>query len=70
MSHTISVRLTPEIAQWLEKTSATTGLSQSAIIRDELERARTKEEKPFLALAGIVKGRPPDLSTRKGFSRK
>lgn len=69
MSHTVSVRLTPELAKWLESTSAQTGLSQSAIVRDELERARARKKQPFMELAGIISG-PPDLSTRKGFSRK
>jgi hypothetical protein len=35
----------------------------------ELERARDSGERPFLRLAGAVDG-PPDLSARKGFSRK
>ncbi len=69
MSHTISVRLTPELAEWLETTSARTGLPQGRIVRDQLERARTKEKQPFLELAGVISG-PKDLSSRKGFSRK
>ncbi|MEO8099638.1 MAG: ribbon-helix-helix domain-containing protein [Acidobacteriota bacterium] len=70
MSHTISVRLTPELAEWLETTSERTGLPQSKIVRHQLERARVQDAKPFMELAGVVKGRPKDLSTRKGFSPK
>lgn len=69
MSHTISVRLSPELAKWLETTAAHTGVPQSKIIRDQLERARGKGKQPFMELAGVISG-PRDLSSRKGFSRK
>jgi hypothetical protein len=69
MSHTISVRLTPELAEWLENTSARTGVPQSKIVRDQLEQARSKKEKPFQDLIGCMSG-PADLSSRKGFSTK
>ena len=67
MGHTISVRLTPELASWLEDVAAKTGLPQGKIVRDQLERAKSST-KPFMRLAGAVRG-PRDLSTRKGFSR-
>lgn len=69
MSHTISVRLTPELSDWLERTAAETGLPQGRIVRDQLERARTEETEPaFMRLLGSVEG-PRDLSSRKGFTR-
>ena len=68
MSHTITVRLTKELAEWLEETAARTGVPQSRIIRQELERAMSSSERPYMRLAGAVKG-PRDLSARKGFSR-
>ena len=69
MSQTVTVRLTRELAQWLEETSARTGVPQGKIIRDQLERARRGTgSRPFLRLAGAVKG-PSDLSSRKGFSK-
>lgn len=68
MSHTITVRLTPELAEWLAATARKTGLPQGKIIRDELEKARASQGKPFMRLAGCVSG-PPGLSSRKGFSR-
>ncbi|MBI4604782.1 MAG: ribbon-helix-helix protein, CopG family [Planctomycetes bacterium] len=69
MSHTITIRLTRELAEWLEAMSARTGLSQGKIIRDQIEKARAaSSERPFLRLAGTIRG-PKDLSTRKGFSR-
>jgi len=68
MSHTITVRLTPKQAQWLQETALHTGVSQGQIIREQLERAMSGSERPFMRLAGTVKG-PRKLSVRKGFSR-
>ncbi|MEA2601236.1 MAG: hypothetical protein QOF89_2228 [Acidobacteriota bacterium] len=69
MGHTISVRLSEELAAWLEATAARNGVSQGKLIRDQLEKARASGEgQGFLRLAGAVKG-PEDLSRRKGFSR-
>jgi hypothetical protein len=68
MSHTITVRLTEELAEWLAATARRTGLPQGRIIRNELERARASERKAFMRWAGAVSG-PRDLSRRQGFSR-
>ena len=69
MSHTITVRLTKELATWLEEVAAEMGVSQGRIIRDQLEKARTTTSSgAFMRLAGTVRG-PKDLSSRKGFSR-
>lgn len=67
MGHTITVRLTPELAAWLEEQAATTGVSQGKIVRDQLERAKGGAQRPFMRLAGSVKG-PKGLSARRGFS--
>lgn len=69
MRNTLTVRLPEDLAEWLDNTAQKTGVSQGKIIRDQLEKARTGEERPFLRLAGKVSG-PADLSSRKGFSRK
>lgn len=70
MSHTITIRLTPELAEWLEQVSAKAGISQGKLIRDQLEKARASDvQKPYLRLAGAVRG-AKDLSARKGFSRR
>jgi len=46
------------------------GVSQSQIIKDNLEKARkASPEKAFMELAGSIKGLPRDLSQRKGYSR-
>jgi len=39
MNHTITVRLTPELAEWLAATARETGLPQGKIVRDQLEMA-------------------------------
>ncbi len=69
MGQTITVRLTPELAEWLEETAGRTGVSQGKIVRDELARARAGASRPFMRLAGAVRG-PRDLSGRKGFTGK
>jgi predicted DNA-binding protein len=70
MSQTITVRLDKELSSWLEETASRTGLSQSQIVREQLEKAKTgKTEKPFMRLVGSIKGLPRDLSQRKGYSR-
>lgn len=69
MGNTISVRLPDDLAEWLTTTAARTGVSQGKIIRQQLEKARELEDRPFLRLAGKIAG-PADLSSRKGFTRK
>ena len=69
MSHTITVRLTPELAEWLQEKSRQTGLPAGRIIRQQLERVRSEAGKQrFLRHAGKISG-PADLSSRKGFAR-
>jgi predicted transcriptional regulator len=69
MSHTISIRLTPELAEWLETTARKTGVPQGRIVRQQLELAKCAADKPFMQHAGAVDG-PKDLSCRKEFSKK
>lgn len=69
MSHTITVRLTKELAAWLDGAALQSGVSQGKIVRDQLEKARENgPRKGFMRLAGGVRG-ARDLSSRKGFSR-
>ena len=69
MSHTITIRLSKELATWLEDVAAQSGLPQGKIVRDQLEKAKaTSARQSFMRLAGSVRG-PKDLSSRKGFSR-
>jgi hypothetical protein len=69
MRKTITVRLPNELADWLARTAKKTGVPQGQIVRQELEKAQNSEAQPFMRLAGKISG-PPDLSTRKGFSRE
>jgi len=70
MSNTFTVRLPSELAQWLRNVAKKRGVSQSQIIKDNLEKARkASPEKAFMELAGSIKGLPRDLSQRKGYSR-
>jgi hypothetical protein len=69
MGKTITVRLTKELASWLDQASKRSGVPRGRIIREQLEKARDGGAQPsFMRLAGTVKG-ATDLSTRKGFSR-
>jgi len=69
MGQTITIRLTKELAAWLEQVAARMGVSQGRIIRDQLEKAKaSSSNQAFMRLAGTVRG-PRDLSSRKGFSR-
>jgi predicted transcriptional regulator len=70
MSHTITIRLDPDLAAWLEQTAKQTGVSQGQIVRDQLHTARSKKaDRRFMRLAGCVDG-PRSLSSRKGFSKR
>ncbi len=69
MSHTITVRLTRELSEWLEETAARTGISQGQLVREQIEKAKAATaNRAFMRLAGSVRG-PRDLSRRKGFSK-
>jgi predicted transcriptional regulator len=71
MGHTITIRLDSDLAEWLAREAKRTGVSQGKIVRDQLERAKAgASAQAFMRLAGIVRGGPRDVSTRKGFSRR
>jgi hypothetical protein len=69
MGNTFTVRLPEDPARWLRQTARETGVTQGRIIREQLDKAREKSQRPFLQLAGKAAG-PADLSSRKGFSGK
>ena len=70
MSQTLTIRLSKELAAWLEETAAKTGVPQGRIVRDQLEQAKARSAtQSFMRLAGTVRG-PKELSSRKGFSGK
>jgi hypothetical protein len=70
MSHTITIRLTKDLAEWLADTAKRTGVPQGKLVRDHLEKAKASAgSRPYMRLAGKLRGLPRDLSKRKGFSR-
>jgi hypothetical protein len=69
MSTTLTVRLPEDLAQWLKEKSRKSGIPRGRIVKMELERAQKESSRRFMRLAGAIDG-PPDLSSRKGFSRK
>jgi predicted DNA-binding protein len=70
VSRTFTIRLTEELADWLKETARRTGLPAGRFIREHLERVRQEDDdQRFLRHAGKISG-PPDLSSRKGFSRR
>jgi hypothetical protein len=70
MSHTITVRLNKELAEWLAETARRTGVPQGKVVRDQLEKAKASSgNRPYMRLAGSIRGLPRDLSRHKGFSR-
>jgi hypothetical protein len=70
MSNTLTIRLPEETIAWLKETSRVTGISVGRLIREQLESAKAQAGKQrFMRHAGTMSG-PPDLSSRKGYSRK
>jgi hypothetical protein len=69
MSHTITIRLTEEEADWLAETARKTGMPAGRIVRQQLQKAKAESgSQRFLRLAGKISG-PANLSSRKGYSR-
>lgn len=70
MSNTLTIRLPEEMLEWLKETSRTTGIPVGRLIREKLEAAKEESGKQrFMRHAGSISG-APDLSARKGYSRK
>jgi post-segregation antitoxin (ccd killing protein) len=70
MSNTLTVRLPEELLERLREKSRRTGLPVGRVVRESLETALSKETgQPWRKYAGVIKGGPPDVSSRKGFSR-
>jgi Ribbon-helix-helix domain len=71
MSNTLTVRLPEELLAWLKDTAKRTGIPVGRLIREQLESAKLQNgNQRFMRFAGIIKGGPRDVSSRKGFSAK
>jgi hypothetical protein len=72
MGNTLSVRLPQELLDRLREKARRTGLPVGRVVRQFLEASLSDEKdkvQPWMKYAGTIDG-PPDLSSRKGFSRK
>jgi hypothetical protein len=70
MSGRITIRLPKKLLERLRQASRRTGLPMARFIRESLEKTLSQEVAPvWREFAGIIKGGPPDVSSRKGFSR-
>lgn len=71
MSNTLTVRLPEELLDRVRRVSRRTGLPVGRVVRHALETTLAREEEnPLLKFAGVIKGGPRNLSSRKGFSRE
>jgi post-segregation antitoxin (ccd killing protein) len=71
MSNTLTVRLPEELLERLREKSRRTGIPMGRVVRDSLEAALEPDvSQVWRKYAGILKDGPPDLSSRKGYSRK
>jgi predicted DNA-binding protein len=71
MSNTLTIRLPDELLNRLREKSRRTGLPMGRVVRQAVESSLSREEKnPLLEFAGVIKGGPRDVSSRKGFSRE
>jgi predicted DNA binding CopG/RHH family protein len=71
MSHTLTFRLTSDLLSWLKETSQRTGVPMGQLVREQLEKAKSNggRQQKFARHIGELSG-PPDLSSRKGYSRQ
>ena len=70
MSNTLTIRLPEEVLEKLKETSRRTGIPMGRLVRESLETTLTQKKKnPLMKFAGVIKGGPKNLSSRKGFSR-
>jgi len=73
MGNAPTIRLPEELLAWLEDVSRRTGIPVGRLVREHLETARAsksaKADRPSVRHAGTMSG-PPDLSSRKGYSRR
>ncbi len=72
MSNTLTIRLPEELLDRLREKARRTGLPMGRIVRHFLDASLSEKkdkEQPWMKYVGTVDG-PPDLSSRKGFTRK
>ncbi|HVI11222.1 MAG TPA: hypothetical protein VND65_23290 [Candidatus Binatia bacterium] len=75
MSNTLTIRFSPELLDRLREKSRRTGLPMGRMVQRFVENGLSEDspdpkKQAWRKYAGIFKDGPPDLSTRKGYSRK
>ena len=71
MGNTLTIRLPEELLERLREKSRRTGLPLGRVVRQAVENSLLEEEAPaWKKYAGIIKGGPRNVSSRKGFSRE
>src|SRR2546429_8746050 len=71
MTRRLTIRVTDDLLAWLREASRRTGVPISRLIRWRLENAKANGGEPrFMRHVGAISGPAPDLSSRKGFSRR
>jgi hypothetical protein len=71
MSNTLTIRLPEDLLERLRNKSRSTGLPVGRVVRQALETSLDGDgSNPLLQFAGLIKGGPRDVSSRKGYSRK
>jgi len=70
MGNTLTIRLPEEILERLKEISRQTGIPLGRLVRQSLEATLSENgSNPLLKFAGVIKGGPRNVSSRKGFSR-
>ncbi len=71
MGNTLTVRLPKPLLERLRSISRNSGLPVGKLVRESLESTLSQRgDNLLLEFAGVIKGGPKDLSSRKGFSTK
>jgi hypothetical protein len=75
MSNTLTIRLPEELLERLRAKARRTGLPVGRLVRQSVENELSQEQpakgnQAWRKYVGIIKGGPPNVSSRKGFSRK
>jgi hypothetical protein len=75
MSNTLTIRLPEELLERLREKARRTGIPMGRVVRQFVESGLSQDvpaskNQAWRKYVGILKDGPPDLSSRKGYSRK
>lgn len=75
MSNTVTIRFPDDLLERLREKARRSGLPVGQVVRQFVENglsldAPAKQNQAWRKYVGIFKDGPPDLSSRKGYSRK